>query len=70
MKIENTRVEGFEASMRGMRNPKDSWNKSDSSDIQGIFVLGNKDKFLSQCLVKAGNDHGKHIRMIVVWAQI
>ena len=30
MKIENTEVYGFKASFRGMRNPKNSWNLSDS----------------------------------------
>lgn len=30
MKFENTEVWGFEHSIRGMRNPKESWNKSDS----------------------------------------
>lgn len=35
MKIENTKVFNFEGAFRGMRNPLDSWNKSDSSF--GIF---------------------------------
>lgn len=30
MKFENTEVWGFEHALRGMRNPKNSWNKSDS----------------------------------------
>lgn len=30
LKIENTEVVGFEASIRGMRNPMNSWEKSDS----------------------------------------
>lgn len=30
MKFENTEVWGFEHSLRGMRNPKNSWNRSDS----------------------------------------
>ena len=29
MKFENTEVWGFEHSLRGMRNPKNSWHKSD-----------------------------------------
>ena len=32
MKFENTQVWGFEHAIRGMRNPKESWNKSDSFD--------------------------------------
>ena len=41
MKFENTEVWGFEAALRGMRNPKNSWNKSDS--IFGVrnFSDGN-----------------------------
>lgn len=30
MKFQNTQVWGFEHAIRGMRNPKESWNKSDS----------------------------------------
>ncbi len=33
MKIEKTEVVGFEAAIRGMRNPKNSWEKSDSEFI-------------------------------------
>ena len=30
MKFENTEVFNFEGALRGMRNPKESWSKSDS----------------------------------------
>lgn len=30
LKIEHTQVDGFEATIRGMRNPMNSWEKSDS----------------------------------------
>lgn len=30
IKFENTEVVGWEAAIRGMRNPKNSWEKSDS----------------------------------------
>lgn len=33
MKFENTEVWGFEHSLRGMRNPKNSWDRSDSEKI-------------------------------------
>ena len=33
LKIEKTEVVGFEAAIRGMRNPKNSWEKSDSEFI-------------------------------------
>ena len=32
IKIENTEVIGWEAAIRGMRNPQNSWDKSDSYD--------------------------------------
>ena len=43
LKIENTEVVGFEAAIRGMRNPMNSWEKSDSgysyiSDVHAIIV--------------------------------
>ena len=40
MKFENTEVWGFEHAFRGMRNPKDSWDKSDS-----IFSISNLDYY-------------------------
>ena len=38
MKFENTEVWGFEHAIRGMRNPKNSWNKSDSEF--GCTIVG------------------------------
>ena len=40
MKFENTEVWGFKHALRGMRNPKNSWNKSDSEfgcTMTGIY---------------------------------
>jgi hypothetical protein len=69
-------IAGFSPAILGMRNPLDSWNKSDSyispletSNIEH-FVLGEKDKELSQKLAKAGSEHRKHLRQIQVWANI
>lgn len=83
MKIENTEVFGFKSAIRGMRNPKDSWNLSDSfCDSRLIykydnnnfniedFCLGEADKKLSQNLTKAGTEHCKHLRLIHVWADL
>lgn len=79
MKIENTQVFGFEAAIRAMRNPMNSWARSDSKvgemlpkndknyNIEG-FILGEADKTLSQKLSKAGTEHRKHLRLIRVWA--
>ena len=68
IKIENTHVDGFEAAIRGMRNPLNSWDKSDS-DIEND-VLGEKDLALAKKLVKAGTDHSKFMRMINVTIDI
>ena len=80
IKIENTEVVGWEHAIRGMRNPKNSWDKSDSgyvvndiekpySEWEG-FSVGPNDKELMQKLCKAGTDHRKFMRMIVVYADI
>lgn len=37
IKIENTKVVGWEEAIRGMRNPLNSWNKSDSTDAQHLI---------------------------------
>lgn len=75
--IENTDVYGFEAAIRGMRNPMNSWDKSDSKHINAyqvvtrdLFVIGESDKSLMMQLVKAGSDHSKFMRMITVTCDI
>lgn len=84
IKIENTVLpspEQWMAVIRGMRNPMNSWSKSDSyithienpdtlntADFQ--FFLGEGDLTLMQTLVSAGTDHAKFMRMITVYADI
>lgn len=70
IKIENTEVYGFEAAIRGMRNPMNSWEKSDSYHKNYAFVLGKNDLALMKSLVKAGSDHSKFMRMINVTMDI
>lgn len=74
IKIENTDIFGWEAAIRGMRNPMNSWEKSDSSfDYTGVYFtveLGENDLRLMQNLCKAGNDHSKYLRMINVTCDI
>ena len=80
MKFENTEVWGFEHALRGMRNPKNSWNKSDSHyeyDNQkdcvtkdANFVIGENDMKLAQTLIKAGSEHRKFMRQIFVSVDI
>ena len=70
IKIENTDVYGFEAAIRGMRNPKNSWEKSDSIDYGWGFVVGQNDIELMKSLSKAGTDHSKYLRFITITADI
>ena len=66
MKFENTDVWGFEHAIRGMRNPMNSWDKSDSDFLHGVELLGQNDIKLAQKLIKAGNEHRKFLRQIIV----
>lgn len=69
MKIENTEVFGFKAAIHGMRNPMNSWDKSDSVFYpDGTFKIGERDNELAIKLIKAGRDHRKFLRMIHVQA--
>lgn len=69
--IEKTDVYGWEASIRGMRNPLNSWDKSDSIfGNDGVFVIGKCDLDLMQKLAKAGSDHRKFLRQIMVSVDI
>lgn len=82
IKIENIETYGWEAAVRGMRNPKNSWGMSDSSwefvedpsiinpNDEVKFVLGENDLKLMHTLAKAGSDHGKFLRMITVTMDI
>ena len=71
IKIENVEVVGWESAIRGMRNPMNSWDKSDSIiDEIGLYEIGNNDLDLMNKLVKAGTDHRKFMRMIVVYADV
>ena len=85
LKIENVEVMGWEAAIRGMRNPKNSWNKSDSQTCtncngclpgqecerykNGTFI-GPNDLDLMTRLRNAGTDHRKFMRMITVYVDI
>ena len=71
---EKTEVFGWEAAIRGMRNPMNSWNKSDSywdfPEYPDRFVIGANDLNLMKRLSKAGNDHAKFLRYINVTVDI
>lgn len=57
MKFENTQVFNFEGALRGMRNPKNSWAKSDSYYDDDKYVIGENDMRLATTLTKAGRLH-------------
>lgn len=54
----------------GARNPLNSWEKSDSVILDGLFVLGKNDENLMKKLCKAGPDHRKFMRMLPVQCNI
>lgn len=85
IKIENVvtpSAEQWKAIIRGTRNPMNSWDKSDSVKGEpdlfencrdctlGEFFVGNNDLDLMKRLVKAGPEHAKYRRMIVVYADV
>ena len=77
LKIENTEVLGWEHAIRGMRNPLNSWAKSDSGSCvstqaveEGWFEVGPNDLDLMKRLRNAGTDHRKFMRMITVYVDM
>lgn len=70
IKIENIDMWGFEHAIRGMRNPYDSWDKSDTEfyyDEDGLKCsIGENDLSLMKRLFKGGTEHRKYLRMIFV----
>ena len=86
IKIENVLVQGWEPAIRGMRNAMNSWDKSDSRFKLGgcegescsncelypcyEYYVGDNDLDLMKKLAKAGSDHRKFMRMIVVYVDI
>ena len=79
IKIEKTEVFGWEAAIRGMRNPLNSWDKSDSEHKMTFtpsgdriypFTIGDNDHDLMMRLAKAGSTHAKYRRMINVTCDI
>lgn len=86
IKVENVEVMGWEAALRGCRNPMNSWQKSDSKWFLGeipseeykfvkldedyAFFIGPNDQALMKKLCKAGTDHRKFMRMITVYMDI
>ncbi len=78
IKIENVEVVGFAAAIRGMRNPMNSWSKSDSCFCPNepccegncSMMIGPNDLDLMKRLRNAGTDHRKFMRMIAVYVDV
>ena len=79
IKVENVEVYGWEAAIRGMRNPMNSWEKSDShpqdwceigEEICCGYHVGENDLALMRKLAASGPDHRKFLRMITVTCDI
>ena len=72
IEINNVSIVGWEPTIRGARNPLNSWARMDSSfDESGSLIeLGPNDQSLLSRLANAGSDHGKFMRMIVVYLDI
>ena len=70
IKLERCNVMNFENAIRGARNPLNSWERMDSSIVDGKFVFGPNDLDLAKRLCKAGSDHRKFIRQIFITVDI
>lgn len=80
LKIEKADIYGWEAAIRGMRNPMNSCDKSDTNFTLIIncktgendmsVCVGENDLKLMRTLAKAGSDHSKFLRMIIVTCDI
>lgn len=85
MKIENTKVMNFEGAFRGLRNPMNSWEKSDSQWMYNklfenslmeqnnngdFFVIGPQDYKLAMSMINNGEPHCKFLRQIFVCVDI
>ena len=75
IKLEHTDVYGWEAAIRGMRNPMNSWDKSDTKYyergcVYRVPIIGNNDYDLMTKLAAAGSVHAKYRRMIIVTVDI
>ena len=68
IKFETNDVWGFEWAFKGMRNPMNSWDKSDSNWL--FQEIGENDLALAKKLISAGSEHRKFLRQIYVSVDI
>lgn len=66
LRIDNLETYGFKSAMKGMRNPMNSWHLNDSTDDK----IGDNDLKLLQQLAKAGPDHRKALRQMMISCDI
>ena len=66
IKVEHIVTWGFEHAIRGMRNPLNSWDRSDSKFDYDKMCLGENDLALMRKLYAAGQPHRKYLRQIFV----
>ena len=70
LKVEHLEAWGFKHAVRGMRNPHNSWNRSDTwvdkSTGKEVVMVGDSDLSLMRKLYKAGTEHRKYLRQIFV----
>ena len=85
IKTEKIKVYNFDGAFRGLRNPMNSWDRSDSNyciidyrkcstatliscehNLQNVFILGEDDLKLAQCMLSGGTDESKFMRQIFV----
>lgn len=57
---------GLDHAVMGMRNPLNSWDKSDSHYTFGSYIVGENDLKLMKRLYRAGSEHRKYLRQIFV----
>lgn len=70
LKVEHLEAWGFKHAVRGMRNPHNSWDRSDTwadkSTGKEVVMVGDSDLSLMRKLYKAGTEHRKYLRQIFV----
>lgn len=71
LRVNSVSVYGFMEAIRGMRNPMNSWDRSNSEVLgDGSVHIGDNDKQLMIKLVKADTEHRKFLRSITCYIDI
>lgn len=70
MRFENTEVYGVKRALHGMRNPLESWSRSDTTEGADGISIGKNDLGLAMRLIRSGSEHRKFMRQIMVSVDI